>query len=475
MLLVASNIFAVAMAQPNVKKLETKTPDNVIKRLKYIEDYDSEVKNVNKKRNPNTGQIEFSEKMIHFKTSPCELEDIGQAFLDDENKGYQLIHIVPNSNEKFSLKIFDKDDTHATPIRTKSSQEMWLLCTKNPVNPTLRDAYAIVWEKTGKDKVEGNIYYISSIRPDIYEKKSETSSSTFMIDGRVGYDLTDSLYVVYMADSAEELDQIADSAFIAYMPVVNKRFSFSVELDKPKVGRIRTVMPDGSLCELWTNLDFVPGETYRITTHNGFYDGDNDYEMRVGRYSGKSLLNRDQIKGIDDQKEAEESHIVVSEQKDEFFIVTDNEMVTWYNSLNNKQKARLMELQARITTNGDALKGNSMGNGKLGQEIEKDFANGNKEVMKSAVNIYIRLCDDRNKIIKDYDNFFAETKAPSNNTINMNQETLKEYSKIQQNLIRAKDTNGNKEEWKRWLDYVNKQVKFYTDKLEKLVAKAKQQ
>ena len=117
----------------------------------------------------------------------------------------------------------------------------------------------------------------------------------------MGEDLTDSLYVVYMADSAEELNDVADDAFVAKMPVVGKRFSFSVELDKRKVGRIRTVMPDGSLCQLWTNLDFVPGETYRITTHNGYYDADNDYEQRVGRYSGKSLLNDLQRRGIDDQ------------------------------------------------------------------------------------------------------------------------------------------------------------------------------
>ena len=103
-----------------------------------------------------------------------------------------------------------------------------------------------------------------------------------------------------MADTSEELDKQADDAFIAYMPVKNKRFSFSVEIDKPKVGRIRTVMPDGSLCHLWTNLDFVPGETYQITTHNGYYDEDRDYERRVGRYSGKSLLNNQQVRGIDD-------------------------------------------------------------------------------------------------------------------------------------------------------------------------------
>jgi hypothetical protein len=181
---------------------------------------------------------------------------------------------------------------------------MWFLATKNLENPQLRDVYAIVWETEDLgnlgETAEGTIYGISSLRPDLYTKNLEASKNTFRIDGRVGYDLTDSLYVVYMADTSEELDKLADDAFVAYMPVVNKRFNFSVEIDKPKVGRIRTVMPDGSLCHLWTNLDFVPGETYQITTHNGYYDEDRDYERRVGRYSGKSLLNKRQVRGIDD-------------------------------------------------------------------------------------------------------------------------------------------------------------------------------
>ena len=180
------------------------------------------------------------------------------------------------------------------------------MCCKNPDNPQLRDAYAIVWEETKDKNVAGTVFMITSLRPDMYEKNMSSAGllsdnkNTFTIDGRVGYDLNDSLYVVYIADTAEELNNLKDSDFVATMPVVNKRFTFSVELDKPKVGRIRTVMPDGSLCELWTNLDFVPGETYRITTHNGYYDEDRDYEQRVGRYSGKSLLNERQSRGIDD-------------------------------------------------------------------------------------------------------------------------------------------------------------------------------
>jgi hypothetical protein len=257
-------------------------------------------------KNPNTGIIESSERITHFSCSIEELKTIDNDFMNDEPSSYQILHILPGSTQQFAINVFSEGGQRNTtlPIRTKDTQEMWFLATKNFENPQLRDVYAIVWETEDLgnlgETAEGTIYGISSLRPDLYTKSLETSKNTFRIDGRVGYDLTDSLYVVYMADTSEELDKLADDAFVAYMPVVNKRFNFSVEIDKPKVGRIRTVMPDGSLCHLWTNLDFVPGETYQITTHNGYYDEDRDYEHRVGRYSGKSLLNKRQVRGIDD-------------------------------------------------------------------------------------------------------------------------------------------------------------------------------
>lgn len=254
-------------------------------------------------KNPNTGIIESSERITHFYCNVEELKTIDNDFMDDEPSSYQILHILPGSTQQFAINVFSEGGKRNTtlPIRTKDTQEMWFLATKNLENPQLRDVYAIVWETDDfAGTAEGTIYGISSLRPDLYTKNLETSKNTFRIDGRVGYDLTDSLYVVYMADTSEELDKLADDAFVAYMPVVNKRFNFSVEIDKPKVGRIRTVMPDGSLCHLWTNLDFVPGETYQITTHNGYYDEDRDYERRVGRYSGKSLLNQPQIRSIDD-------------------------------------------------------------------------------------------------------------------------------------------------------------------------------
>ena len=316
MLLIACSAVVTATAQSKskiqkkdylaiVENKEYQYPLRVFRRLREIRDQfgrkQGQVYSVLK--NPNTGLIESAERITHFSCDVKELKTIDQVFMDDESYSYQILHIMPGSREQFSIRVVSNggQPNNTLHVRTNSKQEMWFLATKNLENPQLRDAYAIVWEPSADGlNVEGTVYGISSLRPDLYTKNLETSNNVFSIDGRVGDDLTDSLYVVYMADSSEELDKLADDAFMEYMPVVNRRFSFSVEIDKPKVGRIRTVMPDGSLCHLWTNLDFVPGETYHITTHNGYYDEDRDYERRVGRYSGKSLLNKRQVRGIDD-------------------------------------------------------------------------------------------------------------------------------------------------------------------------------
>lgn len=264
---------------------------------------DGQVYSVSK--NPNTGIVELSQRIARFSCPQDDpnLKSVAVYFMQDEPYSYQIQHITPGSRQMFSIRVVSNSGqpNNTLHVRTSTTQEMWLMCAKNPDNPQLRDAYAIVWEPLADGlNVKGTVFIVSSLRPDLYTKNQETSQNIFRIEGRVGDDLTDSLYVIYMADSIEELDNLADDAFMEYMPVVNRRFSFSVEIDKPKVGRIRTVMPDGSLCHLWTNLDFVPGETYHITTHNGYYDEDRDYERRVGRFSGKSLLNRRQVRGIDD-------------------------------------------------------------------------------------------------------------------------------------------------------------------------------
>lgn len=306
MLLIACSAITTISADPSAAP--KKKPESVIFTLNAIIQKfglnEGQVYSVN--RNPNTGIIESSTKIVpfHCKANHMQNDNVLNAvainFPKDEPLAYQFLHVQPGSNEMFSLKVISNDGTSQSTqrIRTNKNQEMWLMCCKNPENPQLRDAYAIVWEHT--DEIDGTIYMISSLRPDIYTKNLETSKRTFKIEGRVDANIKDSLYNIYIAESAEALEAIGDDDYVACVPVINKRFEFQTELDRPMVGRLRCIFPDGKLCSAWINLDFVPGETYRITVHNGYYDEDRDFERRVGRNSGRSLLNDRQKRGIDD-------------------------------------------------------------------------------------------------------------------------------------------------------------------------------
>lgn len=312
MLLIACSSIITISADPSAAS--QKKPELVIFTLNAITQKfglnEGQVYSVN--RNPNTGIIESSIKIVPFHCSANRIKNdnvlnaVAINFPQNEPLAYQFLHVQPGSNEMFSLKVINNNGSSPTQstqrIRTNKNQEMWMMCCKNPENPQLRDAYAIVWESDGVD-VDGTVYMISSLRPDIYAKNLETSKNTFRIEGRVDANIKDSLYNIYIAETGEDLANIGDDDYVACVPVVNKRFEYQTELDHPVAGRLRCIFPDGELCSAWINLDFVPGETYRITVHNGYYDEDRDYERRVGRYSGKSLLTERQKRGNDDVAE----------------------------------------------------------------------------------------------------------------------------------------------------------------------------
>ena len=306
MLLIALTAATTVSAQ---RKQQVNTPTNVVKTLDYICNLygqkNSQVYSVNK--NPNTGIIESKEIITPFKcekTNPT-LATVADNFRKDEPVSYQLMHLANGNHEYFRISVATGNSIKNINIRTHSNQDMWYMAVKNPENPQLRDVYAIVWENKGGDNVEGMIYMITSLRPDIYEKDMERiPTKTFTLDGRMGDDISDSLYVFYVADTYEELNRITmmtdsyeqlkyiqTNGNIFLMPVSkDRKFGITVDTAKRMGGRIRTVMPDGSLCKLWTNIDIVPGETYHITTHNSYYTPDSDYERRVGLYSGKSMF-----------------------------------------------------------------------------------------------------------------------------------------------------------------------------------------
>ena len=433
-----------------------------------------DVYSVNK--NPDTNQIEQSVRITYFiadnDKAPhmagkayLNLSSISDAFREDEPKSYQILHISPDDKQSFSLKTVDEAGREKIyPVRLGGTEEMWLLCCKNPENPKLRDAYAIKWTlNNDQSKILGAIYQITSLRPDMYEKNMSSAGllsdnqNTFTIDGRVGFDLTDSLYVVYMADTAEELDKVADNDYVATMPVVNKRFSFSVQLDKPKVGRIRTVMPDGSLCELWTNLDFVPGRTYRITTHNGYYDEDRDYELSVGRYSGKSLLNDLQRRGIDDQ-----TVVVVDKVPDEFRVVDPHSLETWLNSLSPSNKNRFMMMAEMNKWKIERIKET--------YKVIGMTLNDNRDMYKIQT-AFGDILKQNKELDKNYQDFIKEAKKtglPSCEMPELYKEILKFYTEQNQGLSELyKDSITNGKPILKLRSYLAKQTEKYLKDMEK--------
>ena len=418
MLLIACSIITTASADPTANP--QKKPENVIRIMNTLIDRfgakERQIYSVN--RNPNTGIIESSIRAVTFYCDApgSYIPQVVDCFTKDEPLSYQFMHLTNSNDQKVIVDVLTNNGQNNTQVhvRTLKEEELWFMCTKNPENPQLRDVYAISWKYVENKRVaSGSVYMITSLRPDLYQKNMSSAGllsdnkNTFTIDGRVGYDLNDSLYVVYMADTAEELNNLKDSDFVATMPVVNKRFTFSVELDKPKVGRIRTVMPDGSLCELWTNLDFVPGETYRITTHNGYYDEDRDYEQRIGRYSGKSLLNDLQRRGVDDASGVSElldsnKGVIngVSVEPETHLSQSVRDIEAWRFSLSPQQEIALEQKSKNLRS--------CM---KMVEDAYEVIANimGQGPAFKARLGIYVdQQCDEILKRNKELDKAFSD-------------------------------------------------------------------
>ena len=201
MLLIACSAITTVNAQSKATaKVSQNKPTNVIKSLEFIADLygKKEGQTYAVTKNPNTNIIESRERVVNFtcKKSEPYLTMISDDFMKDEPISYQILHIMPGNPQPFSLQVVtnDRSSSKTYAVRTKSTQEMWFLATKNPANPQLRDAYAIVWEPAAdKLNVNGTIYMITSLRPDLYEESVETSNKTFKIEDGVDRNSGESL------------------------------------------------------------------------------------------------------------------------------------------------------------------------------------------------------------------------------------------------------------------------------------------
>ena len=432
-----------------------KKPESVIFTLNAIINKfglnEGQVYSVN--RNPNTGIIESSTKIVPFRCSANHMQNdnvinaVAINFPKDEQLAYQFLHIQPGSNENFSLKVITNNGMNQSTqrIRKNRNQEMWFMCCKNPENPQLRDAYAIVWERA--DEIEGTIYMITSLRPDMYEKAAE--SKMFKIVGRVDENIKDSLYNIYIADSREALYNLEDHEYVACVPVVNKRFEWQTELTKPCVGRLRCIFPDGELCSAWIDLDFVPGETYNITVHNGYYDEDKDYERRVGRQSGKSLIEPNAVQ-------------VVDEVPAEYHKATAVQPQDWQNKLSPIQMKEL-EIKAelvRLTIENIKAKYKTVG------EVMNGFRSRDRIVQ--LLDQILQQNKDLDKKYQEVIKLAKKCDVPATEMPNLYKEIVKFYTEQNQGLNELyKDSITNGKSIRKLHEYVTKQTEKYIKEMEK--------
>ena len=129
---------------------------------------------------------------------------------------------------------------------------------------TFKGGKVMIYKKDGN----GFRSYEANSRQAAYENIRKAKENEFVIEGFVDENITDSCYNIYLAD---EHFLIQDEP-VATVPVVNKRFTYVVNIDKMTAGRLRCIFPGGELCEATIALYFVPGETVRLFVHNGHYD-----------------------------------------------------------------------------------------------------------------------------------------------------------------------------------------------------------
>lgn len=139
------------------------------------------------------------------------------------------------------------------------------------INISRNDDYII--EHTVSQRIEPASNGSQGIIIPSYEKAiknlRKAKENEFVIEGFVDENITDSCYNIYIGDKYLNID--GDNP-VATVPVVNKRFTYVMNLDKMTSGRVRCIFPGGKLCDNWIGLHFVPGETVILSVCNGFYN-----------------------------------------------------------------------------------------------------------------------------------------------------------------------------------------------------------
>ena len=97
------------------------------------------------------------------------------------------------------------------------------------------------------------------------------NSKKFVIEGFVDEVITDSAYNIYVGDKDFRINVQNPAAVVV---VKDKKFHFETNVDYSTYIYIQAILPGGVPCQAFINLILVPGETAKISVHNGYFDLD---------------------------------------------------------------------------------------------------------------------------------------------------------------------------------------------------------
>ena len=263
MLLIACSAIATTNAQSKNSNQKGK-PTHVIAVLNELID-DRGLKQGNSysvKRDPNTNIIESSERIVSFNIDSYLtyfMEEVEEAFTADEPLSYSFVHVTPPSSRYYYIETANRngEGMPGISVRNNNNQEMWLMCIKNTENPSLRDVYAIVWEKSANGKLyTGRIFMITSKRPDLYKPANEVE--------RIGnFDLgiidVDSVEIARKAEQARKVYKVRPDTV-----VIDDLVPDTIPYET--IDEVHIITPPEDNSNRWnvTPLPYTPNDRQRI-------------------------------------------------------------------------------------------------------------------------------------------------------------------------------------------------------------------
>lgn len=263
MLLIACSAIATTNAQSKNSNQKGK-PTHVIAVLNELID-DRGLKQGNSysvKRDPNTNIIESSERIVSFNIDSYLthfMEEVEEAFTADEPLSYSFVHVTPPSSRYYYIETANRngEGMPGISVRNNNNQEMWLMCIKNTENPSLRDVYAIVWEKSANGKLyTGRIFMITSKRPDLYKPANEVE--------RIGnFDLgiidVDSVEIARKAEQARKVFKVRPDTV-----VIDDLVPDTIPYET--IDEVHIITPPEDNSNRWnvTPLPYTPNDRQRI-------------------------------------------------------------------------------------------------------------------------------------------------------------------------------------------------------------------